>query len=441
MSEYVEVSVRNMSLYWFRNYLKDDIVSLLFSKRNLFCFHNQNNDPEDEDSVQYTQYVFKASVKEVKERLDAQGYSLYRFEKIFDEKAKELLYYDAFLNHLHVNDDYEKIAEARIQKNVTFLKWKNAIKKIISYELDNGNVSCYNKCDDLKKIINNECEKVIYYSLLEEERKYYYAMNIEAIPIGYVFRIILENCNLNDEVVLDFTNLINWSYDYISKDISFNSEIERTIVLVEGKSDKDILEFALDNLYPHLFDLFYFMDFDDGYGGKRDGGTSYLIKNFKTFYFSKIKTRFIAIFDNDAEGYISKCSLENDIKTWPDNFRILKYPDEKIFKTFPTLMPNGAITNDNINGKACSIELYLPDELITDKGEYYPVEWEARKIIKTNDINHEYLYQGVVSNKEEIKDKFYKLKIEIKNNKKSFVKEDWKRINDIIDSIVFAFCK
>ena len=37
------------------------------------------------------------------------------------------------------------------------------------------------------------------------------------------------------------------------------------------------------------------MDFDDGYGGKRDGGTSYVIKNLKTFYFSGLKSKFIAI--------------------------------------------------------------------------------------------------------------------------------------------------
>ena len=63
-------------------------------------------------------------------------------------------------------------------------------------------------------------------------------------------------------------------------------DVEKTIILVEGTSDKDILEFSLEQLYPHLYDLFYFMDFNDENGGARDGGTSYLIKNLKTFYFS-----------------------------------------------------------------------------------------------------------------------------------------------------------
>ena len=117
------------------------------------------------------------------------------------------------------------------------------------------------------------------------------------------------------------------------------------------------------------------MDFDDSNGVKRDGGTSYVIKNLKTFYFSKLKSKFIAIFDNDAEGYSSKCSLINEIKNLPDNFRVLMYPDIKMFHRYPTLAPNGKTMTDNINGKACSIELYLPDSLIKTNGEYFPIEW------------------------------------------------------------------
>ena len=46
------------------------------------------------------------------------------------------------------------------------------------------------------------------------------------------------------------------------KALEATEDIEKIIVLVEGTSDKDILEFAMSHLYPHLSDLFYFMDFD-----------------------------------------------------------------------------------------------------------------------------------------------------------------------------------
>ena len=77
-------------------------------------------------------------------------------------------------------------------------------------------------------------------------------------------------------------------------------------------------------------------------------------------YFSKIKSNFIAIFDNDAEGYASKCMLLNEIKNWPANFKILLYPKLKLLRKYPTVAPNGTIVYDNINRKAASIELYLP---------------------------------------------------------------------------------
>jgi len=185
--------------------------------------------------------------------------------------------------------------------------------------------------------------------------------------------MILEKCDDESEIELDFTNIQWWNDDCIPKALEAAEQSEKIVVLVEGSSDKDILEFALSRLYPHLSDLFYFMDFDDSNGGKRDGGTSYVIKNLKAFYFSRLKAKFIAIFDNDAEGYSSKCTLLNEIRHWPDNFRILLYPELKQLKSYPTILPNGSIMNDNINKKAASIELYLPDRIIKKDSNYLPI--------------------------------------------------------------------
>ena len=284
-------------------------------------------------------------------------------------------------------------------------------------------------------------DKIIYYALKSFEPESFYGIFTEVIDIAYIFRIILENCNDADDIVLDFSNLQYWDKDCIPKGIAATDEVEKTIVLVEGTSDKDMLEFAMEQIYPHLSDLFYFMDFSDTYGGKRDGGSSFVVKNFKTFYFSKLKSKFVAVFDNDAEGYSSKCALLNEIKKWPDNFRILQYPDIKIFHKYPTLAHNGTIMLDNISRKACSIELYLPDELIRENDSFLPIEWEARKKIKNEKGYEESLYQGVISNKDDIKKKFQKLRKEILTGKKSFIYEDWAKMKQLLDTIVFAFVK
>lgn len=325
MSEYAEIKIGKLSLCWFRNYLDKDIVRLFFSKNNLVVIPNENVDDCDEEEGTYTKYLYKTTVQCAKERLDAYGFSLSNMEKIFNDKMTQAVDYSSFLYHLFGDyDEEDKRNQIRIKKNVSFRKWKNAMKKIISYEVANGNIQFSGTLNDIG--ITTECDKVIFYALKEEDSESFYALNPEIIHYAYIYRLILECCSNDAEIELDFSNLELWADDCIPKALEATEDIEKIIVLVEGTSDKDILEFAMSHLYPHLSDLFYFMDFDGKNGGKREGGTSFIIKNLETFYFSKIRSKFIAIFDNDAEGYASKCSLLNKVKNWPDNFRILLYP-------------------------------------------------------------------------------------------------------------------
>ena len=440
MSEYVNIYIKNLTLFTFYNYLDPYIVSLLFTKKDLTITHNCKIELEDDEFEEYTRYVYQTTVKKAKERLDARGFSMANFEKVFNANLLQAIDYSEFLYHLGVNVfECDDIAMSRIKGRISFKKWKNSMHKIISHELENGNVNGYKS--DAKMNLSTDCDKIIYYALKSFEPESFYGIFTEVIDIAYIFRIILENCNDADDIVLDFSNLQYWDKDCIPKGIAATDEVEKTIVLVEGASDKDMLEFAMKQIYPHLSDLFYFMDFSDTYGGKRDGGSSFVVKNLKTFYFSKLKSKFVAVFDNDAEGYSSKCALLNEIKKWPDNFRILQYPDIKIFHKYPTLAPNGTIMLDNISRKACSVELYLPDELIRENDSFLPIEWEARKTIKNEKGDEESLYQGVISHKDDINKKFQKLRKEILNGKKSFIYEDWAKMKQLLDTIVFAFVK
>lgn len=436
MSEYVDIKINSLSLYSFRNYLKSDIFGFFFQKMDLEITPDCIDDPNDEDSVKYTRYSFRTTVKKAKERLDACGFSLLSLEEKFNNNIFTAIDYSSFLSYLKVPyDEYEEKSEKRIEKYVTFQKWKNSMHKIISYEINNGEIKWNKKADTKEVKINTECDKVIFYSLKEYDSESFYGINLEVIPISFVFRLILENCHSEEEILLDITPLIGWSYESIDEVLSSIKEPEKTIVLVEGTTDKAILEFSMSKLYPHLIDLFYFMDFDDNCGAKRDGGSSFLVKNLKTFYFSKIKSQFIAIFDNDAEGYQSKCTLLREIAKWPNNFRILLYPEIKEFSKYPTIAPNGEIVEDNINNKACSIELYLPDRLIMKDGEFYAIEWESRKKIKDEKGDEIALYQGVILNKNNIISDFYRLR----NKIEEFNENEWKRMKTVLDSIVCAF--
>ena len=445
MSEYADILVKKLSLACFRNYVNSDIVSMFFTKNDLSIIPNCKIDYEEDGVEEYTQYAYITTVRKAKERLDAQGFSLNKFEKLFNDKLLYAIDYTPFLLHLGIDfDEHEEKVLERGSKKVSFAKWKNAVHKIISYELENGNIMQYDSNCPIRLI--TECDKIIYHSVKKSEGDSLYGLIIEHIPIGYIYRLILESCCDNDAVTLDFTNLQHWDEDCIPKALAATDTVEKAIVMVEGTSDKDILEFAMKQIYPHLTDLFYFMDFSDVNGNKRDGGTSYIVKNLKTFYYSRLKANFIAIFDNDAEGYQSKCNLMREAKKWPekkwpDNFRILLYPDNKLFHKYPTLAPNGKLIMDCIIKKACSIELYLPNELIRSNGDYLPIEWESRKKITTANGNDEIIYQGVISEKKEVKDRFYALRKSIEKGETAFVPEEWERMKQLLDTIVFAFTK
>ena len=141
MSEYAEIKIGKLSLCWFRNYLDKDIVRLFFSKNDLVVIPNQNVDDCDEEEGTYTKYLYKTTVQCAKERLDAYGFSLSNMEKIFNDKMTQAVDYSSFLYHLFGDyDEEDKRNQIRIKKNVSFRKWKNAMKKIISYEVANGNI-------------------------------------------------------------------------------------------------------------------------------------------------------------------------------------------------------------------------------------------------------------------------------------------------------------
>ena len=439
MSEYADIGIKNMSLAWFRNYLEKDVVELFFSRDDLSIEENYVDDPEDEDSQPYTRYIYQTSVKKAKERLDAMGYGTEHFEELFNQRVLEVIDYDPFLHHLRVDiEDFDEKAQDRIKKYITFKKWINSLDRIVKYELEHGEIAEYSKDNSFHP--TTECDKLIYYALKDAEAESFYSLNTEIINRAYIYRQILESCSDEDSIILDFSNLDYWAEDCIPKAIEATGNAEKIIVLVEGSSDKDILEFALSKIYPHLADLFYFMNFTDGHGNNRPGGTSEIRKQMEVFYYSKLRAKFIDVFDNDAVGYQSKHLLLNEkIKIWPENFRILCYPQIPFFRKYPTIAPNGKLLIDDINRKACSIELYLPDKLIMSEGILFPIEWESRQTIKKTDGVTEFLYQGVISNKDTIKERFHDMKNKINNGKEVFIPQEWERMKLLLDDIVFAF--
>lgn len=200
--------------------------------------------------------------------------------------------------------------------------------------------------------------------------------------------------------------------------------IEEIIVLTEGKTDTEFIKTALHFFYPHLTDFYHFMDFESS---KYEANASRLVHTIKSFIGSGIRSLIIALFDNDASAQSEISHLKN--VSIPQNIKILQYPEIDWAKTYPTFGPTG-IQHMDINGLACSIEMYLGRDCIIEKGDLIPVKWvEYKKAIDK--------YQGAIQNKEDIQKRF---RNKAKNfNKSDFEIQDWKELISIIELIKNAW--
>lgn len=326
MSEYATIEIKGYPVCSFRNILDKKICGFFFSDMDLEITPGFKYNSDDPDEAPIDRYVYMTTVSRARDRLDAMGYSMSLFEKIFTTKGALCVDYESFIDSLrkkYDDGDYDEIIRSRFSKNVTLKKWVNSTKKIIEYETLHGEIN--ERSIDKGLNLSTECDKIIYRSKKNDNFHYgfYYGLNTAIVDEALGFRIVLECFDPDDVITLDFTNLQFW--DSISKSLGIEDELEKTIVLVEGSSDKSILEFGMKHLFPHVDDIFYFMDFEFA-GTKREGSTSALSNNVKTFVASKLKAKIIAIYDNDTAGQFSRLKLLDGMKL-PDNIRVLNYPN------------------------------------------------------------------------------------------------------------------
>jgi hypothetical protein len=242
------------------------------------------------------------------------------------------------------------------------------------------------------------------------------------------------------EVVLDITGLEKSGYLDESERECLASEAAAAIgevagrhapvvVLTEGRTDAEFLAAGLAVLYPYLTDLIRFLDYER----KPEGGVGALVRMVRAFASAGIVNRVVAVCDNDtaaADGLrtISSANL-------PAQIKIARYPVLDLAKAYPTLGPPNveslreSASLADVNGLACSIELYLGRDVLTrPDGTLRPVQW-------TSFIASMARYQGEVTDKKIIHQAFrakYALALEDPENVK---KQDWSGLRLILDVI------
>jgi hypothetical protein len=196
--------------------------------------------------------------------------------------------------------------------------------------------------------------------------------------IRLAYRAALEACPDVEFVTLDVTELVE-GFEYNCDELCDHArsvaarerpELEPVVIIGEGVSDRKILEYSLGHLFPDFQDYFSFFDHE---ALRVEGGVSSMVKVLKAFAAARISTQILAVFDNDAAGEAGlRAATELDL---PDNFMLLRMPDIAIAESYPTVGPQGEHLS-NINGRACSIELYLGLEALAESnGSLAPVRW------------------------------------------------------------------
>lgn len=407
------LSVTNLLLFSGR-YPDDEIMSVFREEdRSVFA-----------DGRSY----YACAVGHLCDRLDAMGFRLRDAQEQVGQFAKQAG--NPFYVIARGDSDGERRARERIEaeecllRTTTFEQWRDTYIRLITEWNENGELSDhppkspFESLEDGATGSESEGDNADGRSSQPPEvppgsgrgqlDEYFYQFSSEDsdAPIvgirspfrgcGYEMRAMLSAFDRDAIAWLDFTRLI--TEELINPNLKLREvaienllaparATEPIVVLTEGSTDTRILSQSLRRLFPHLCTFYTFLDHE---GFAPPSGTGNIANLIKGLAASGISNRVIAVFDNDAAGTVAALAARD--RRFPKNFRILQLPYLQRGKQYPTLGPTGAVTMD-INGSACSLELYLGTAALTaDDGALLPILWTGYEWKLSR-------YQGALSNK------------------------------------------
>ena len=416
MGSYATFKIKDYELFWMKSYVDPSIMSLFTENDRKESIEHYEDDPENE----YKKIIYVSNTETIKTRLNIMGFNLTTLEHHFSISKKYKLD--------NLDEDSDKISRISLSKfldDFTFEKYLKTLKKIYDKKIDffgNGNSLNYEELEKIK----NENQYIKY--ILEEVE---YPDHRVDIDYRFYLRGFLEELDNNTNISVDVSEIIGGGYYNEADKIAEQSltKSDKVIIFTEGKYDTDIIKQSMELLYPQYSTYFSFLDIELS---NLELGANRVITYLKSFISAGIINKVVVLFDNDAEGIFCKKELLK-LKDIPNNFCIKTYPDINIAKNYPTICPTG-IEKLDINGSACSIELYLCTNVLKEGKYYTPVEWHSfnEKIKK---------YQGSFSNKYkgDIQNKYDKILKECKENREKISNYNFDNMKILLKDIISSF--
>ncbi|EMS72779.1 HEPN/Toprim-associated domain-containing protein [Ruminiclostridium cellobioparum] len=418
MGEIVSISIGSYSFLSYKNTFGDLLT--------IFCPEDRCvKESTDDDGEPYTNYSYITTVERAKKCLDCLGFTVEAARNSFEKsKQEEIEYLDEYFD-----EKYHSYDSKTIRRKFTFDKWCSAAKRyalILSKDRFTKKCQYTNLERQRKRKRLSVADRIVLDSLPFEHNEHFFGIYFEYTSRWEIFRVLLDAFEPKTQIVLEYTSLFNggWCNEFPEEDEFCAS---KTIILTEGKYDADVLSKSMGILYPYMKKYYSFIDFS---GANVQGSTNFLTHYVKAFIGAGIQNKIIALYDNDATGRLEIEMLKNICL--PTNCRIITLPYIELAKSYPTIGPTEDECVD-INGKACSIELYLGRDALTENGSLIPIMWKGY-------IDKIYTYQGEITKKGEVQKKFDR-KVEAANQDGIKDFEDWKEMDLLLNTIFYAFMK
>ena len=423
MGQIVSISIKNYDFLSYKNTFGD--LLMIYSEDDLYV------SKYIEDGEEYTRYCFKTTVERAKRCLDCIGCTVDHAKADFEINKEAMIDFAEYMGDEYCFYPNDSISIETLREEFTFEAWAEAAKRyarLASEDRYDSGIQNYEKIEEESKKTTLSCaEKIVLNAFPFCEDKFF-GLSYGEINPWNIFRVLLDGFDPDEEVILDYTYLFSSGWcDEFPKEEEFC--VSKTIILTEGKYDATVISKSMKLLYPYMCKFYAFINFDDY---KVQGSTNFLTHYLKAFIAAGVENRVIALYDNDSAGQAEILELQKINR--PDNFRWLKLPEIDIAKDYPTIGPSGN-ENMDINGKACSIELFLGTDVLKENPDesdaFIPIQWKGY-IEKTG------TYQGEILRKALVQKRFDD-KIEDAISQGNVEWDKWREMDVLLKTIFGAF--
>ncbi|BDP40995.1 hypothetical protein DAETH_09640 [Deinococcus aetherius] len=376
MGSYFGLYIGDQRVLSGKSYVGGDLLSV-FSDSERMVMNPTENDrllpfaPNSwEDPLEGTYFFYRTKASHIRQRLDIMGINLREVRRLFEMFYRQVEAENAYFRSGVLADLYEAEGLVDDFEEYTFGRWLNLVELAlkINYKVIFGQLE---PRDQLKELRSRTFE---YFSG---------AMGFpdHDIDFRYLLRVALDFLPDAEDVTLDYTDLVAGGY-YGEDDLLCAQAVEssaqdytlseKVVVLAEGTTDMPVLRDSLRLLYPHLAHYFAFADFSVV---NAEGGAGRLVSYVKALVSMQLKNRVIAVFDADTGARAALRGMRD--LALPKNIKVMQLPHLALAERYPTIGPTG-VSELDVNGLACSLELYLPPELLQNpEGDLYPVQWRG----------------------------------------------------------------